>query len=141
MRARRHRGGESGEEHGIDLAPMLDFVLNLLIFFIITTSFVREPGIFVNAAEAETALGARPRERPRGGGVLDRVRRERQRLRPRDQRLSQPHFELAQPVTDRACGDAQFVGGGHDAAEARDRFERLQAVQGRKALHALGPGP
>ena len=57
MRARRHGGGEAGEEHGIDLAPMLDFVLNLLIFFIITTSFVREPGIFVNAAEAETALG------------------------------------------------------------------------------------
>jgi biopolymer transport protein ExbD len=57
MRARGHRGGESGEEHGIDLAPMLDFVLNLLIFFIITTSFVREPGIFVNAAEALTAMG------------------------------------------------------------------------------------
>jgi biopolymer transport protein ExbD len=57
MRARRHAGGEPGEEHGIDLAPMLDFVLNLLIFFIITTSFVREPGIFVNAAEALTAVG------------------------------------------------------------------------------------
>ena len=46
-----------GESTGIDLAPMLDFVLNLLIFFIITTSFVREPGIFVNAAEALTAAG------------------------------------------------------------------------------------
>jgi biopolymer transport protein ExbD len=57
MRARRHRGGDPGEEHGIDLAPMLDFVLNLLIFFIITTSFVREPGIIVNAAEAATAVG------------------------------------------------------------------------------------
>ena len=34
---------------------MLDFVLNLLIFFIITTSFVREPGISVNRQEAETA--------------------------------------------------------------------------------------
>jgi biopolymer transport protein ExbD len=57
MRARRHAGGEHGDEHGIDLAPMLDFVLNLLIFFIITTSFVREPGVFVNAAEALTAVG------------------------------------------------------------------------------------
>ncbi len=27
---------------GIDLAPMLDFVLNLLIFFIITAAGVRE---------------------------------------------------------------------------------------------------
>ena len=27
---------EESEETGIDLAPMLDFVLNLLIFFIVT---------------------------------------------------------------------------------------------------------
>ena len=53
MRSRRHVQ-EVGET-GIDLAPMLDFVLNLLIFFIITTSFVREPGISVNRQEAETA--------------------------------------------------------------------------------------
>ncbi len=33
------------EDHGIDLAPMLDFVLNLLIFFIITAIFVKEVGL------------------------------------------------------------------------------------------------
>jgi biopolymer transport protein ExbD len=49
----RHRHKE--EEVGIDLAPMLDFVLNLLIFFIITTSFVKEAGITVDRAEALTA--------------------------------------------------------------------------------------
>jgi len=54
MRSKRHEA-ESGDEHGIDLAPMLDFVLNLLIFFIITTSFVREPGITVTREEAATA--------------------------------------------------------------------------------------
>ena len=54
MRSQRH-SGEAGEDHGIDLAPMLDFVLNLLIFFIITTSFVREPGITVNKQVAATA--------------------------------------------------------------------------------------
>jgi biopolymer transport protein ExbD len=53
MISRRHTE-ESGET-GIDLAPMLDFVLNLLIFFIITTSFVKEAGIEVTRAEAETA--------------------------------------------------------------------------------------
>ena len=37
-----------GESHGIDLAPMLDFVLNLLIFFIITAVFVKELGLVVN---------------------------------------------------------------------------------------------
>jgi biopolymer transport protein ExbD len=53
MRSQRHIA--ESEEHGIDLAPMLDFVLNLLIFFIITTSFVKEPGVTVARAEAETA--------------------------------------------------------------------------------------
>jgi biopolymer transport protein ExbD len=54
MRSQR-RAGDS-EETGIDLAPMLDFVLNLLIFFIITTSFVREAGVTVAKPEAETAV-------------------------------------------------------------------------------------
>jgi biopolymer transport protein ExbD len=48
-----HRREE--KEIGIDLAPMLDFVLNLLIFFIITTSFVKEAGIRVDRPEALTA--------------------------------------------------------------------------------------
>ncbi len=34
---------------------MLDFVLNLLIFFIITTSFVKDPGVTVSRADALTA--------------------------------------------------------------------------------------
>jgi biopolymer transport protein ExbD len=37
---RRHF--DHDESTGIDLAPMLDFVLNLLIFFIITAVFVKE---------------------------------------------------------------------------------------------------
>ena len=43
------------EDHGIDLAPMLDFTINLLIFFIITTSFIKEAGITVFKPEAVTA--------------------------------------------------------------------------------------
>ena len=57
------------EEHvGIDLAPMLDFVLNLLIFFIITTSFVKEPGISVDRPEALTA------EHRENGNILIAIR-------------------------------------------------------------------
>jgi biopolymer transport protein ExbD len=52
-KAMRHVG--DSEEHGIDLAPMLDFVLNLLIFFIITTSFIKEAGVVVTRPEAITA--------------------------------------------------------------------------------------
>ena len=56
------------EEIAIDLAPMLDFVLNLLIFFIITTSFVKEAGISVDRAEAMTA------EHRESGNVLIAIR-------------------------------------------------------------------
>lgn len=49
MRMQRHGSSDSHESsHGIDLAPMLDFVLNLLIFFIITAIFVKEFGLDVN---------------------------------------------------------------------------------------------
>jgi biopolymer transport protein ExbD len=47
MRLRRSNA-HSEDSHGIDLAPMLDFILNLLIFFIITAVFVREYGMTVN---------------------------------------------------------------------------------------------
>jgi len=45
---RRHNSGAHDSSHGIDLAPMLDFVLNLLIFFIITAIFVKEFGLEVD---------------------------------------------------------------------------------------------
>ena len=48
MRKRRDQGGGHESSHGIDLAPMLDFVINLLIFFIITAVFVKESGVLVN---------------------------------------------------------------------------------------------
>jgi len=48
MRKRRHSEGSTQEHTGIDLAPMLDFVVNLLIFFIITAVFVKESGLEVN---------------------------------------------------------------------------------------------
>jgi biopolymer transport protein ExbD len=51
---RKRRLSESFDEgsHGIDLAPMLDFVINLLIFFIITAVFVKESGLIVNRPTA-----------------------------------------------------------------------------------------
>lgn len=40
------------EEAAIDLTPMLDVVFIMLIFFIVTTSFVKEAGIDVNRPKA-----------------------------------------------------------------------------------------
>lgn len=52
MRIRRHSRSVHESSHGIDLAPMLDFVINLLIFFIITAVFVKESGLIVNRPTA-----------------------------------------------------------------------------------------
>ncbi len=45
----------SEDEQNIDMTPMLDIVFIMLIFFIVTTSFVKESGIDVNKPEASTA--------------------------------------------------------------------------------------
>src|SRR3954470_10152006 len=55
MRSRRQYASHGGDETGIDLAPMLDFVLNLLIFFIITAVFSKEIGLTVSRPNATNA--------------------------------------------------------------------------------------
>lgn len=55
MRARSHVADQ--DQHGIDLAPMLDFVVNLLIFFIITAVFVKESGIVLNRSDGAGSIG------------------------------------------------------------------------------------
>ena len=52
MRKRRDR---SVEESEVNLTPMLDVVFIMLIFFIVTASFVKESGIDVNRPDAATA--------------------------------------------------------------------------------------
>lgn len=43
------------DEVAVDLTPMLDVVFIMLIFFIVTTSFVKEAGIDVNKPKAAQA--------------------------------------------------------------------------------------
>ncbi|MCJ8275645.1 MAG: biopolymer transporter ExbD [Bdellovibrionales bacterium] len=51
----RRRKKTQEEDAGIDLTPMLDVVFIMLIFFIVTTSFVKESGIDVNRPSASSA--------------------------------------------------------------------------------------
>jgi biopolymer transport protein ExbD len=56
MHARRERHGDRESSHGIDLAPMLDFVVNLLIFFIVAAVFVKESAVSMRRpTDADTA--------------------------------------------------------------------------------------
>jgi biopolymer transport protein ExbD len=52
MMRRRHLDDDSSD---LELTPMIDVVFILLIFFIVTTSFVRETGIEINRPSATTA--------------------------------------------------------------------------------------
>ncbi|MCB1586199.1 MAG: biopolymer transporter ExbD [Xanthomonadales bacterium] len=49
---RRHFHEDEAE---INITPMLDVVFIMLIFFIVTTSFVKETGVSVNRPQASTA--------------------------------------------------------------------------------------
>jgi biopolymer transport protein ExbD len=68
MRLRRRTTQPHSDETGIDLAPMLDFVLNLLIFFIITAVFVKEVGLTVSRPQAAAA------EKKEAGNILIAIR-------------------------------------------------------------------
>ena len=49
---RRHGSGE--EEAEVNMTPMLDVVFIMLIFFIVTSSFVKEPGVELFKPQAST---------------------------------------------------------------------------------------
>lgn len=51
---RRH-SARSEEQQSIDLTPMLDVVFIMLIFFIVTASFIKETGIEVDRPDAVSA--------------------------------------------------------------------------------------
>ena len=53
MRRRRQR---ADDESAIDMTPMLDIVFIMLIFFIVTASFVKESGIEISRPGASTAV-------------------------------------------------------------------------------------
>ena len=53
----RNRNREAqADEAEIDLTPMLDVVFIMLIFVIVTSTFVKESGIDVNRPQAATAV-------------------------------------------------------------------------------------
>ncbi len=54
-RKKRNKQQDSGDKAEIDLTPMLDVVFIMLIFFIVTASFVKESTINVNVPEDNNA--------------------------------------------------------------------------------------
>ncbi len=63
---------EEEEESEVNLTPMLDVVFIMLIFFIVTASFVKEAGIDINRPDAATS------ERKEKGNILVAISEEGQ---------------------------------------------------------------
>jgi biopolymer transport protein ExbD len=69
---RKGKVSEAEEESEVNLTPMLDVVFIMLIFFIVTASFVKEAGIDINRPDAATA------ERKEKGNILVAISEEGQ---------------------------------------------------------------
>jgi biopolymer transport protein ExbD len=86
MREREELGDE--EESEINLTPMLDVVFIMLIFFIVTAVFVKDPGVEIDRPEAVMALA------PEGGSIFvavtpsDEVWIDRRKIEPAGVRLA-----------------------------------------------------
>ena len=55
MRRRRSSSATGEDEGAVDLTPMLDVVFIMLIFFIVTATFIKEAGVEVNRPDANTS--------------------------------------------------------------------------------------
>ena len=59
-RRKRVSTARAAEEEEINLTPMLDVVFILLIFFIVTAQFIKEPGVDISRVETDNRDPVRP---------------------------------------------------------------------------------
>ena len=94
MRRRRQTDSDESE---VNLTPMLDVVFIMLIFFIVTASFVKEAGIDVTRPPAATA------ERKERGNILiaitenDQIWMDRRQVDPRALRANIERLHAENP--------------------------------------------
>jgi len=55
MASRSRKVGAGSANDEINVTPLMDIVFIMLIFFIVTSTFVKEPGVDVERPEAQTA--------------------------------------------------------------------------------------
>lgn len=59
-RRKRQAYATGGAEDDVNLTPMLDVVFILLIFFIVTAQFIKEPGVAIVRPEVDNKAPAKP---------------------------------------------------------------------------------
>ena len=93
----RRRRQSDNEESEVNLTPMLDVVFIMLIFFIVTASFVKEAGIDITRPPAATA------ERKERGNILvaitdnDQIWIDRRQVDPRALRANIERLHAENP--------------------------------------------
>ena len=105
MRRRKAVIGEENEE--IDLTPMLDVVFIMLIFFIVTATFVKEIGLDVNSPDKNQNV----KDADKQSIVVQITNRDRIRIRGRDitSGRSEPISSVFTPRTRRPRSSSNLI--------------------------------
>ena len=88
----RHSRRQSGAIAEVNMTPLIDMVFILLIFFIVTTSFVKETGVDVSRPSAKTAVKKEHANiliaiKPNGEVWIDRRQIDRRAVRANVERM------------------------------------------------------
>ena len=83
---RRIAQSEAEEESEINITPLIDIVFIMLIFFIVTATFVKETGIEVNKPDAPTSVTIKKANILIAIDANDGIWIERRRIDPRSVR-------------------------------------------------------
>ncbi|PHS32649.1 MAG: biopolymer transporter ExbD [Methylophaga sp.] len=88
----RHSRRQSGAIAEVNMTPLIDMVFILLIFFIVTTSFVKETGVDVSRPSAKTAVKKEKANiliaiKPNGEVWIDKRQIDRRAVRANVERL------------------------------------------------------
>lgn len=126
----------TAEEGEIDITPMLDVVFIMLIFFIVTASFVKETGIEVNRPDASTSV-SKPRANiliavnDKGEIWIDKRKVEESQVRANIERLHAENPQGGVVIQADVESKTRYVVAVMDAARAAGVYDVSLATENR----------
>lgn len=126
----------TAEEGEIDITPMLDVVFIMLIFFIVTASFVKETGIEVNRPDASTSV-SKPRANiliavnDKGEIWIDKRKVEESQVRANIERLHAENPQGGVVIQADVEAKTRYVVAVMDAARAAGVYDVSLATENR----------
>jgi biopolymer transport protein ExbD len=120
----------SSSDDDVNLTPMLDVVFILLIFFIVTAQFIREPGVEINRQEVENLNKQNPL------GILIALDAESKIwINKQEVSLQEVGFEIRELREDNPKGKLVFqVDEGSEAGTMIDLIEIINKEDGQNVV-------